>query len=215
WIGNYPVLDEKPAKNIGLVLAGNIPMVGLHDVIATFLSGQKALIKYSEKDNVLIPALLELLHKIEPATKDYFEVVDRLKNYNAVIATGSNNTAAHFSYYFKNVPHIIRQNRNSVAIIHGNEHKPDFDRLAEDIFLYFGLGCRNVSKIYVPEGFQFNELMESFDSWKNLVNHNKYKNNLDYNHALYLLNNLPFLQHECIFLRESEHISSRVGSLHY
>lgn len=215
WVEKYSITSNEPTFNIGLVLAGNIPLVGLHDVITTYLAGHKALIKYSEKDNVLIPALLAKLTELVPEAKNYFEEVDRLKNYQAVIATGSNNSAAQFSYYFRNVPHIIRHNRNSIAILDGNEDINELERLASDIFLYFGLGCRNVSKIFIPEGYKFDNLFASFDKWSYLAFHHKYKNNLEYNHALYLLNKTTFFQHDSIFLLESEHIASRVGSLHF
>jgi hypothetical protein len=215
WLDHYAVSTEVQSKKIGLVLAGNIPMVGFHDILCTFVCGHVSLIKYSEKDDVLIPAILDLMFKIEPESEKYFQKVNSLKDYQAVIATGSNNTSKYFYYYFKNVPHIIRKNRNGIAILDGTETTDDLKRLCKDIFYYFGLGCRNVSKIYVPENYDFHPLMSSFDEWENITHHHKYKNNLDYNQALYLLNLSPFLVHDTILLMESENIASRVGCLHY
>lgn len=215
WLSNYEIPASSTSKTIGLVLAGNIPMVGFHDVVTTYLSGNVAQIKLSEKDKILISYLLETLFTINPESKKYFQIVDRLQNYDAVIATGSNNTASHFEYYFRNVPRIIRKNRNGIAVITGNESREELALLTRDIFTFFGLGCRNVSKIYIPSGYKFEALLSSLDEWEYLQNHNKYKNNLDYNHALFLLNKMTFLQHEVLLLLESEAIASRVGSLHY
>lgn len=215
WLSNYSSDKKYPAKKIGLVLAGNIPMVGFHDILCVFLAGHISMIKYSEKDDILIPYFLKVLTDIEPQAEKYFERVDKISGYDAVIATGSNNSAKYFSYYFKNVPHIIRKNRNAVGMLSGTENAVELDALARDIFMYFGLGCRNVSKIFVPEGYDFHPLMSAFDQWKHLEFHHKYKNNLEYNHALYLLNQHPFMMHEALLLIESDEISSRVGCLHY
>lgn len=215
WINRYSFENLKVPKKIGLVLAGNIPLVGFHDILCVFITNNIALLKYSDKDDVLIPFLLDLLSELDPSTKPYFQRVDRLTEYDAVIATGSNNTAKHFAYYFKHVPHIIRKNRNGIAILDGTETNEERIGLSEDIFSYFGLGCRNISKIFIPEGFDFDPLFTSFDGWKHLACHHKYKNNLEYNHALFLLNKQPFLQHEAILLVESGDIASRVGCLHY
>ena len=215
WLEAYVVDDKKPLKNIGLVLAGNIPLVGFHDILTVFLSGNHALIKFSDKDDVLIPAMIQKMAEWNPQTTSFFSKVDKLSGYDAVIATGSNNTSKYFEYYFRDKPHLIRKNRNGVAILDGKESDDDIRRLGHDIFTYFGLGCRNVSKIYIPEGFDLPNLLHAFDPWKPLAFHNKYKNNLDYNHALYLLNQEPFLIHDALILRESEAIASRVACVHY
>ncbi|MBK6363260.1 MAG: acyl-CoA reductase [Saprospiraceae bacterium] len=215
WIGHYSLPQLVQPKKIGLVLAGNIPMVGFHDILCVFICGHISMIKFSDKDDVLIPALLELMFGIHPETKTYFQRVDSLKDYQAVIATGSNNTSKYFHYYFKDVPHIIRKNRNGIAILDGKETKEELQLLCHDIFYYFGLGCRNVSKLYIPENYDFQPLLTAFDEWKNISYHHKYKNNLEYNQALYLLNLSPFMEHDTILLMESENISSRVGCLHY
>lgn len=215
WARNYRIPETQTRKKVGLVLAGNIPLVGFHDILCVFMANHQALIKYSEKDNILIPWILDTLATINPSTKPYFTPVDKIADYDAVIATGSNNTARYFSYYFRHVPHIIRKNRNAVSILTGNETREELEGLAKDIFLFFGLGCRNVSKIFVPEGYDFNQFFYVLDDWKHLAFHNKYKNNLDYNHALFLLNKQKFLAHEVLLLVESPDIASRVACLHY
>ena len=216
WVSAYDIAGmPSENKTIGLVLAGNIPMVGFHDVVTTYLSGNVAQIKLSEKDKILIPYLLEVLYTLNPEAKKYFQFVERLQNFDAVIATGSNNTAAHFEYYFRKVPHIIRRNRNGIAALTGQESRAELASLGHDIFSFFGLGCRNVSKIFVPKGYEFESLLSTFDDWEHLKHHNKYKNNLDYNFALFLLNKVEFLQHEVLLLTKSASTASRVGSLHY
>jgi hypothetical protein len=211
----YHLDDNIPPRNVGLVLAGNIPMVGFHDILCTFLTGHRALIKYAEKDRVLIRYLLSVLETIDPATKQYFEEVEKLKDYDAAIATGSNQTAVHFEWYFRHVPHIIRRNRNSVAVLTGQETDEALEALGSDIFSYFGLGCRNVSKLFVPENFDITSLFGRFDAFSDVMHHNKYKNNFDYNLALFLLNKEPFLHNEFFILKESDQIQSRIGVIHW
>lgn len=211
----YHLDDNIPQRNVGLVLAGNIPMVGFHDILCTFLTGHRALIKYAEKDRVLIRYLLGVLEAIDPATKQYFEEVEKLKDYDAAIATGSNQTAVHFEWYFRNIPHIIRRNRNSVAVLTGQETDNELEALGSDIFSYFGLGCRNVSKLFVPENYDITTLFGRFDAFSAVMHHNKYKNNFDYNLALFLLNKEPFLHNEFLILKESDQIQSRIGVLHW
>lgn len=216
WMARYPALqEERPRRSIGLVLAGNIPAVGFHDLLCTFVAGHKALVKYSEKDRFLIPFLLERLAEIDPRTQDYFERVDRLKDFDAVIATGSNNSARYFKQYFEAYPHIIRQNRNAVAVLTGQETAEQLHALGQDIFTYFGLGCRSVSKLYVPEGYDFVPLMEALDAYKDLMEHNKYKNNYDYNRSIYLLNGTPHYANDCVMVLEDDSLLSRIAALHY
>lgn len=214
-ITQYKVDDNIVSKKIGLILAGNIPMVGFHDILCCYLTGHVSIIKYSEKDKILIPFLLHQLAEIDSKSKDYFIAAEKLTGYDAAIATGSNNTATHFRYYFGHVPHIIRQNRNSIAVLSGNETGEQLLALGKDIFSYFGLGCRNVSKIFVPKGYPLRRLFEVFEAYKDIVYHNKYKNNYDYNVALFLLNKENFLHNDMLILKESEQIISRIGSLHY
>ncbi len=214
-VSRYKIDDNIVSKKVGLILAGNIPLVGFHDILCCFLMGHISLIKYSDKDKVLIPFLLNQLANINSETKAYFVTADKLSGYDAAIATGSNNTATHFRYYFSHVPHIIRQNRNSIAVLSGNETNEQMLALGEDIFSYFGLGCRNVSKVFVPVGYDVGKLFEVFEAYKDIILHNKYKNNYDYNVALYLLNKEKFLHNDMLILKESAQIISRIGSLHY
>ena len=215
WSDKYCLDDHLKVHKIGLILAGNIPLVGWHDIMSCFICNKISIIKYSDKDKVLIPFLIEKLISFNPKASDYFESVDRLTDYDAVIATGSNNSATVFEYYFHHVPNIIRRNRNAVAILDGTEAASDLELLSEDIFSYFGLGCRNVSKLYVPEQYDFTSLFKAFEKFTEIIQHNKYKNNYDYNFALFLLNQEPILQHDLIILRAANQIASRIGSLNY
>lgn len=200
---------------LGLVMAGNIPLVGFHDVLCAFGAGYRAQIKLSDKDQYLLPALVAELTELEPRAADYFQFVERLHDYAVVLATGSNNSARYFEHYFGRVPHLIRKNRNGVAVLTGQENLDDFLALGQDVFQYFGLGCRNVAKLYVPIDYDFSPLLEAFEQFKAVVEHPKYKNNFDYNYALYLLNREPFLTNGGIMLREDPGFSSRIGVLHY
>ena len=216
WVKGYNIADTVTPKNVGLILAGNIPLVGFHDVLSCFISGHYTLIRLSDKDKILLPFLVEELIKIDERTKPYFTFVDRLTGYDAVIATGSNNSAVHFEYYFRNYKHIIRRNRNAIAVLSGNESKEDIMALGSDIFDYFGLGCRNVSKLYVPTDYNFDFMLGILhDEFKELVLHNKYKNNYDYNYAIFLLDQFEFLASGSLILRESSAIASRISSVYY
>lgn len=215
WTSGYPIPETSNPKTIGLVMAGNIPLVGFHDLIAVFITGHKALIKLSDKDALLLPCILNWLYDYYPETRNYFEITDRLKDFDAVIATGSNNSARYFETYFGKYPHIIRKNRNSVAVLDGKETNEDLLKLGEDVFTYFGLGCRNVSKLYVPAGYDFASLLEIWMAYENTGNHNKFKNNFEYNYALVLLNNEAHLSNGIILLTENQQLGSRIASLHY
>ena len=211
----YHLDDHIRQRHVGLILAGNIPMVGFHDVLCTFITGHVALIKYAEKDRALIHCLLQMLGKIVPETIAYFKEVEKLKNYDAAIATGSNQTSVHFEWYFRHVPHIIRRNRNSVAVLMGSETKEELVALGKDIFSYFGLGCRNVSMLLVPEGYTISSLFDNLQAYSEVIHHNKYKNNFDYNLALFLLNKEPFLHNDFFILKESDSLLSRIGVVHW
>jgi Acyl-CoA reductase (LuxC) len=218
WLAQYPALQSlvSDKKTVAIVMAGNIPLVGLHDLICVFAAGHRSLIKLSDKDKFLLPYLVAELEKINPHTANYFAFSERLANFDAVIATGSNNTARYFETYFSKYKNIIRKNRNSVAILSGNETQEEMIALGSDIFDYFGLGCRNVSKIYVPSGYDFNNILEVWhDAFKEMVLHDKYKNNFDYNYALFMLNRIPLFNNGCVILREEKVLSSRIASLHY
>lgn len=213
WFKDIKV-TESP-KKVGLILAGNIPMVGFHDVIAVIATGNIALIKLSSADDKLLPALLEELVKIEPLLSDRILYIDRLKDFDAVIATGSNNTSRYFDYYFGKGPNIIRKNRNSVAVITGEETKEELALLGHDIFDYFGLGCRNVSKLYLPEDYDIKNFFEPIESFKDIINHFKYNNNYDYNKSIYLVNLKHHYDNGFLLLTEGESLSSPLAVLYY
>jgi len=216
WAAKYPALANPTSpKKIGLVLAGNIPAVGFHDILTVFMSGHHALIKFSEKDAYLIPYMIAFMAKEEEGSKDYFQETSLLKGFDAVIATGSNNSAMYFEQYFSKYPNIIRKNRNSVAVLSGTETDEDLLKLGSDMFRYFGLGCRSISKIYVPRDYDFNQLMASLDNFKDIMDHTKYRNNYEYNRSIYLLNNVNHLANDCVMVLEHESLLSRISSVHY
>lgn len=202
-------------KKVGLILAGNIPLVGFHDILCVLLSGHIAVIKLSSKDDKLTRAVLMKLVQIEPRLKERVQIVERIKDIDAVIATGSDNSAKYFEQYFGKYPNIIRKNRTSIAVLTGNETKEDFEKLGKDIYQYFGLGCRNVSKLFIPKNYNFNSLIESLNENNSALNNQKYKNNFDYNLTLFLINSIPFLQGDSIIFTEDEALHSRIGVIHY
>ena len=213
WLKNYDINTKVP-KTIGLILAGNVPLVGFHDVLSVLVTGHNVLIKYSSNDQRLLPLLLEKLKAINNKYNDRIKTAkDQLKGFDAVIATGSNNTSRYFNYYFKNVPSIIRKNRHSVAILTGEESPEQIQLLANDIFRYYGLGCRNVSKLLVPEGYNFNTFFENIMNWSEVINDNKYANNYDYNKAVYLMSGANMLDNNFVLLKEDKGFSSPIGVL--
>ncbi|WP_019038686.1 acyl-CoA reductase [Psychroflexus tropicus] len=215
WLNSYPSALEAP-KKVAVVMAGNIPLVGFHDFLSVLISGHFFIGKLSSNDCLLIPFLAEELINIEPefASKINF-TKDRLPDFDMVIATGSNNTARYFEYYFKDKPHIIRKNRNSVAVLHGNESKSQLEALGEDIFQYFGLGCRNVSKLFVPEDYNFDSFFEAMYKYKEVINHHKYANNYDYNKAVYLMSSVKLLDNAFLLLKKDSGFSSPIGTLFF
>ena len=214
WISEYEI-GTKEQKKVGLVLAGNIPLVGFHDVLSTFICGNHSVIKTSSKDDSLIKMILNKMAMLEPRTRSYFSITERLSGFDAVIATGSNNTAKHFEYYFRDYPKIIRKNRVSVAVVDDNTDEDALKNLGKDVFEYFGLGCRNVSKIFVPDTFNLDRLFESFFEFQDIIHHNKYKNNYDYNEAIWLMGQDDFLTNGFLHLKEEKSLYSRIGSLYY
>lgn len=216
WVNSYnvPPRADKP-RNIGLVMAGNIPLVGFHDFLCVFLSGHRQTIKPSSKDQILIKHLLEQLILWDSAVQDYVSFSDMLKGCDAYIATGSNNSSRYFDYYFGKYPNIIRRNRTSVAILTGNETMEDLLHLADDVYVYYGLGCRNVTKIYLPKEYDFVPLLEAFKKYDHLADHNKYKNNYDYQLALLILNRQYYMTNGSIILREDKSDFSAISRLNY
>ena len=215
WTSNYNFKD-KPPKTIGIVMAGNIPLVGFHDFLSVLITGNKVLGKLSSNDKVLLPFLAEYLISIAPQFQDKIEFTEgRLKDFDAVIATGSDNTSRYFDYYFGKYPNIIRKNRNSVAVLSGDETTEDFELLADDIFQYFGLGCRNVSKLFVPEGYDFSKFFEGMYAWNEIIHNNEYINNYDYNKAVYLMDSLSLLDNGFLILKEDSGFSSPISVIFY
>lgn len=208
-------LSPSEPKTVGLVMAGNIPMVGFHDLLSVLLAGHKAMIKLSSQDTALMVFLINSIKEIEPAFAERIQVIERLQGMDATIATGSDNSARYFKHYFAKNPHIIRQNRTSVAVIRGDESAESIKALGNDIFLYYGLGCRNVSKIYVPEGYDFIPFIDALMSYEPVLDHHKYRNNYDYNKSIYLVNREPHLDSGFFMMRESEELVSPISVIFY
>ncbi len=215
WAKHYHLDDNIEPQNIGIVMAGNIPLVGFHDFLCAFIAGHQQTIKLSSKDEVLLKFIADRLIEWQPSLKNKIVFADLLKGCDAYITTGSNNSARYFEYYFGRYPNIIRRNRTSVAILKGNETSDDLEKLADDVHLYFGLGCRNVTKIYVPEGYDFVPLLNAFKKYHYFSDHTKYKNNYDYNLALLLMNSVYYMTNESILLVENEQIFSPISQLNY
>lgn len=215
WISDYEIKDQNAETNTGLIMAGNIPLVGFHDMMCVFVSGQKAKIKLSSKDEVLMKYIFGLMEEIDPEISEIISFVDRLTDVDSVIATGSNNSYRYFDYYFNKIPHLIRKNRNSIAVLSGDENEEQLKALADDIQLYFGLGCRNVSKLFVPKGYDFHSLIRVLDANPIMKQHNKYMNNFEYNLAISLINKDNILQGESVFLKEENAYISRIAVLNF
>lgn len=215
WVSNYTI-ENTSKKRVAIIMAGNIPLVGFHDFLSVILSGHHVLIKLSSNDTILLPFIVKLLIVIDPNFEELITFTDeKLTNFDAVIATGSNNTARYFEYYFDKYPNIIRKNRNSIAVLTGNETSDQLELLANDIFRYFGMGCRNVSKIYIPSDYNFDTFFNAMYSWKQVIYQNKYMNNYDYNKAVYLMSNIELLDNEFMLLKEDEGISSPISIMYY
>lgn len=216
WTKEYSIESKiaNPQK-VGIVMAGNIPLVGFHDFLCVFISGNIAVMKSSSKDNVLIKDLVEKIIEWDADAANYLQFAEMLKDCDAYIATGSNNSSRYFEYYFAKYPHIIRKNRTSVAIITGNETTQELEKLADDVYYYFGLGCRNVTKIYVPVDYDFVPLIEAFNKYQHLADHHKYKNNYDYNLALHMLNKVYYMTNGSILLIEDKSLFSPISQLNY
>jgi hypothetical protein len=218
WLKPYSGDIENPSEplRVGVIMAGNIPLAGFHDFLCVLISGNSFVGKLSSSDKILLPLIAEVLIEIEPEFKNrVIFSTGRIDNINAVIATGSNNTSRYFEYYFGKYPNIIRRNRNSVAVLTGNETPRQLYSLGEDIFQYFGLGCRNVSKIYVPEGYEFDKFFTGIFEHQKVANNHKYANNYDFNKTVYLLNNVKLLDNGFLLLKEDSGTSSPVSTLFY
>lgn len=214
WLAPYSFVEKE--KKIGLILAGNIPLVGFHDLLSVLVAGHKALVKTSTNDQHLLKFLVQYLNTLDQRFSEKITFVDgKLEGFDAVIATGSNNTARYFEYYFSSKPHIIRKNRNSIAILTGNESHEDLVQLGEDIFRYFGLGCRNVSKLFVPKDYNFDAFFKAIFTYQDIIKYEKYANNYDYNKAVYLMSNYKLLDNGFLTLRKDSSYSSPISSVFY
>jgi hypothetical protein len=215
WLNRYN-LDNVTSKTVGLVLAGNIPLVGFHDFISVLLSGHKVVVKTSSNDQHLLPFLAKYLISVDPELENYITFVEgKLENFDAVIATGSNNTARYFEYYFKDKPSIIRKSRNSVAVLGGNESEEQMIALGEDVFRYFGLGCRNVSKLFVPRNYNFDSFFGGMYLYYRVMKFEKYINNYDYNKAVFLMSNFNLLDNEFLIIKEDSSYASPISAVFY
>ncbi|MBC7534152.1 MAG: acyl-CoA reductase [Ferruginibacter sp.] len=215
WAAHYHLDDNIVPKNVGIVMAGNIPMVGFHDLLTVFLSGHTQTIKLSSKDDVLLKHLLKKLYSMDIEIQNLISIAEMLKGCDAYIATGSNSSARHFEQYFSKYPSIIRHNRTSLAVLTGSETETDLEKLSDDIHLYFGLGCRNVTKLFVPAGYDFIPLLHSFNKYKSFRDHHKYANNYDYQLSILLLNNVYYMTNSSTILVENENLFSPISVLHY
>ena len=213
WV--KPYLFANSNKRVGIIMAGNIPMVGFHDLLSVLISGNTAIIKLSSQDKVLLPKVTNLLISIEPKFENQIKYVTKLETLDAVIATGSDNSARYFKQYFSKQPNIIRKNRTSCAILTGNESNEELLALGKDIFSFFGLGCRNVSKLYVPKNYNFTHLLNLLEIYKDIGYHSKWVNNYDYNKSIYLVNREPHLDNGFLLLKESEQMVSPLSVLFY
>ncbi|MCW1148211.1 acyl-CoA reductase [Flavobacterium lacisediminis] len=215
WLSSYDFSKIEP-KKVGLVLAGNIPLVGFHDFLSVLISGHDVLVKTSSNDQHLLKFLAKYLISIQPELNSKITFVEgKLEGFDAVIATGSNNTARYFEYYFKDKPSIIRKNRNSVAVLDGTETFEDLVGLGEDIFRYFGLGCRNVSKLFVPKGYNFENFFKAMYEYRDVIKYEKYANNYDYNKAVFLMSNFQLLDNEFLTIKEDTSYASPISSVFY
>lgn len=215
WISKETI-QKGSEKTVVIIMAGNIPLVGFHDFLTVLVSGHSVLVKQSSNDKHLLPFLAKYLEYVNPSFKGKITFTEeKLEGYDAVIATGSNNTARYFEYYFKDKPNIIRKNRNSVAVIQGNETEEDFENLSDDIFRYFGLGCRSVSKLFVPRGFDFDSFFKGMYKQNEIINNAKYANNYDYNKAVYLMSEFDILENGFLMIKEDESYASPIASIFY
>jgi hypothetical protein len=217
WLNRYSrMLIERPERRVGVVMAGNIPLVGFHDLLCVLVSGHKILARLSSDDRHLMPVIASILIEIEPEFADQIIFNEgKLTNFNAVIATGSNNTSRYFEYYFRDVPHIIRRNRNGVAVLTGKESVDELRLLGQDIFIYFGLGCRSISKVFVPKSFSFKDFFKAIDTYKYVSDHNKYINNYEYYKSIYLINSVNHFDNGFLLMKEDIGFASPPAVLYY
>jgi hypothetical protein len=218
WLEPYRqhLLQHPGQKRIGVVMAGNIPAVGFHDFLCVLISGNKLVAKLSSADEFLLPAMAAILIRHNPEWQSYISfTTGRLENFDAIIATGNSNTARYFDFYFERYPHIIRGNRNSVAVLNGLENASQLEQLADDIMLFFGMGCRSISKIYVPSGYNFIPMIHALEKYRYCSDHHKYCNNYDYNKSIFLVSQVPFLDNGFLLFKEDAALASRIALVHF
>ena len=216
WLSAYKLSEPQNVKKILLIMAGNIPLVGFHDLLCVWVSGHKALVKLSSEDKLLLPFIVEQLRDLIPEWAEAVTFSDeKITDFDAVIATGSNNTARYFEYYFGKKPHIIRKNRNSVAVLTGKETQEELTALGKDIFQYYGLGCRSISKLFVPENYFFDAFFQAIYAYRDIINEQKYANNYDYNKAVYLMSLYKLLENGFLILKEDKSYASPIATLFY
>ena len=216
WQSHYQDVPVKQQKKVAIIMAGNIPLVGFHDFLCVLMAGHQVVVKLSSNDSVLLPFIKNYLVTIHPnIEKDIEFTEEKLGNFDGVIATGSTNTSRYFDYYFGKYPNIIRKNRNSVAVLSGNETTKELELLGEDIFRYFGLGCRSVYKVFVPTNYNFDEFFTAIFRWKHVLEHHKFVNNYDYNKAVYLMSELKILDNGFLILKEDEGFGSPIATLFF
>ena len=213
WAATYGSAPKTLSKTVGVLCAGNLPLVGLHDILMAYLAGWKVVYKASSDDAVLLPAVIDRLTALDPQA--FIQPVERLTAIDALLATGSNNTLRYFAHYFAEVPHVLRGSRTSVAVLDGSESDQELDALAADIFQYFGRGCRSITHLFLPESFDVQRLFASWLPWGHLAQHAKYGSNYDYHRALFMLNKEPFLENNFVLLREHPALKPPVGVIHY
>ena len=215
WANQYDITEPAQPKKVGIVMAGNIPLVGFHDFLCVFISGHMAIIKPSSKDSVLIKHIADKLFEWNGDAKHQIVFAENLKNCDAYIATGSNNSSRYFEYYFSKYPNIIRRNRTSVAILNGDETTAELNLLADDMQLYYGMGCRNVTKLFVPEGYDFIALLDALRKYNHFSDFHKYRNNYDYQLALLIMNHKFYMTNDSIILTENESVFAPVSQVNY
>lgn len=215
WTDQYKI-EDKSEKKIAIIMAGNLPLVGFHDLLCGLILNFHCIVKLSSDDKILIPFIVEYLDSIVPGIKNQVKfTTNPIKDFNGVIATGSNNSFKYFEYYFGNYPNLLRKTRHSIAVLDGKETEMDLKKLGNDIFTYFGMGCRSVSKLLVPKGYDFDLLFNALFDFKEIINHNKYVNNYDYNKAVYLMSEQKFIENGFIILKEDEKLGSPIGCLFF
>ena len=214
WVSKYNLQNVN--YKVAIIMAGNFPLAGLHDLICVIITGNKAIIKPSSDDKILINFFVEYLHEEFPETNEIIEIAtEKLGDFDKVIATGSNNTFNYFEYYFRDKSSLLRKNRNSIAVLSGDESENELKLLSDDIFIYFGLGCRNISKIFVPTGYDISQLKNKFNKYNYIINHNKYSNNYNYQKTIKIMNNEVFTDCDYFLMSQSKEINPPISVIYY